>query len=300
MLDTIDPFRSEVNMLKKLPLAITSFVLLCLLSTLILIWPISTVLTHENTKETFHTIKLYDRLVTIISSQWMAFNPIENPDDQLFESLIQDNATDIISADWVGVVGDQFIDEFFYSMKYDDAFTNFTVDLSPVKRNFISVLRQSDISNEIPKIESQIPDTIPISLLFGVDVRQINYLILEFEQVLTMFYYLRYILLVLLAGPFVVFVLIGKINDSMNWIMGTFLAVSLPYLVFPFVFKLFLISESGLYWLTNGYASFRETISVLVALSFVEQMMHTWTIVALTLFGMSLGYFVWKRLYQHD
>lgn len=275
----------------------TSMVFVILMTGFVLIYPINSVFTHENTKETFHNINLYDRIVNIVAKQWLKFSPLPNSDDQYFETLIRDHATEIVSSEWVGVLGDQFIDEVFYSLKYDDAFSNFIIDLRPVKSNFVNVLANSDIKNDAFKIKSQIPDDINVTLLLGVDLNQINFVIRQFNEIFKMFAVLKIILGCLTILPVIVLFLLFSFKKAVTWFMGSLLVTSIPFLIFPFVFKFIILSKSGLTLMTSHFSSFREIIAILAGLSFIEQMMHTWTIFGLIFFGLSSVYMVWFLVY---
>jgi hypothetical protein len=264
----------------------------------VLLLPVSSVLSKENVQKNVHKIQLYDRVATIMTQQWLEFLKPQisassgEESRSFFDSFLQAHAKDIVQAEWVGEIGDQVIDEVFDVLQENGTFDDFEIDIFPIKLSFLQYVARSEAAEEISVADIQIPDSVWLSDLFGVSVVDVSMILEQLRQYLVMIKFLNWVLGVLFFVCMGVFFLFFSAKVALRWIFGSLLIGSLPLLIFPLVFKFYLLSDSFLNSVTYSQSSSWQKLVLLISLSFLEDMTNWWTIISLVIFALVMVYFV--------
>jgi hypothetical protein len=156
----------------------------------------------------------------------------------------------------------------------------------------LQYVARSEAAEEISVADIQIPDSVWLSDLFGVSVVDVSMILEQLRQYLVMIKFLNWVLGVLFFVCMGVFFLFFSAKVALRWIFGSLLIGSLPLLIFPLVFKFYLLSDSFLNSVTYSQSSSWQKLVLLISLSFLEDMTNWWTIISLVIFALVMVYFV--------
>jgi hypothetical protein len=273
-----------------------SFLFVILFGILCLTVPAFFIFNKEKTKETLVSMNLYEYITPIVRKRSVQFLTHE---DGFFKEVLEKNIDKIIEKDWIQNLTEKIIDEGFEVFYKEKDFENLDIEIIGVKENFLEVLNETDLRDNIEEIAEQIPDSVSLSQIMGIeesDLKNISLAIINLRKVIKWGVLVLSFLILLIV--LLVFLSMEN-NKVLSFLLTNIFITSIFLFSLPFVYKNLILDSQFLSDFMNQISSNLQKILLITSLTFLDRLTKIWSFVGVLLLliivGIKMIRFIVKR-----
>ena len=142
--------------------------------------PLPWVFNQATIQKLLVTTKVYDRAVAIAIQQWQQVVKEQGHQETLFAKTVATHAAQILTKSWIEKNSSQIVADTFQTID-TGKYKPLTLDMSELKTNYLQVLKNSPVGPQIPHLETQLPDTVPLAQVSGVSDEEVKSNLLQLK-----------------------------------------------------------------------------------------------------------------------
>ncbi|MGI5828037.1 MAG: hypothetical protein ACOX6V_03385 [Patescibacteria group bacterium] len=240
--------------------------------------PIS--LSKEPTKQLLQSVKVYEFITPVIQTRSIQHL---SEDNSFYSQVLEKHVEEIITPEWIKYLGETLIDEGYSAILSNRIPSDVAIDITLLKNNYLGVLERTNISDLVPRFQTTLPDTIPLTILLEINSKELQSIFRQLQSIVQSAIFIAIALGLTLILTFTAISLLLSKEEILSLIATSFITGGTLLTLTPFIFHFVILSPFGLQFLLSKTIQLSESFFLTLGLLLLEKTVSVWLWVGLSL-----------------